>query len=261
MSDTKSKESQSKIFSQEPVFEGRTKDIKTHFFYYGRGMQQKCLTSSKTFLTHVGSKFGESVKQSIESNHLVVTEMTKPKQYVSKAAFEAEDWSIQQDWTLDTSDYRKYVRSINQDLSKSYLILWGQCNLPLQTIIKRDKEFILMSAGDAKMLYQIIQRVCNGSTHHQNCFMSAMESLYNFHLIKGEEYADTSTYLEAFDKRYDIVEKAGWSFAPIELRDLYIKELEDKRMKDHPSYKKLLDWKNTILSSSPDLDKITVLSC
>jgi hypothetical protein len=52
------------------------------------------------------------------------------------------------------------------------------------------------------------------------------------------------------------VEKAGWSFAPSELRDLYIKELEDKRMKDHPSYKKLLDWKNTLLSSSPDQVKI-----
>ena len=258
MTDNKTKESASKIFSQEPVFEGRTKDIKTHFFYYGRGMQQKCLTSSKTFLTHVGSKFGESVKQSIYCNKLTVTEMTKPKQYVSKAALEAEDWAVQNEWALDNTDYRKYVRSINQDLSKSYSILWGQCNLPRQTIIKRDKEFISMDTGDAKMLFQIIQRVCNGSTYHQNCYMAAMESLYNFHLIKGEEYADTSTYLEAFDKRYDIANKAGWSFATSELRDLYIKELEEKRMKDHPSYKKLMDWRNTVLSSSPDQDKIDI---
>jgi hypothetical protein len=261
MSDTKSKESQSKIFSQEPVFEGSTKDIKTHFFYYGRGMQQKCLTSSKKFLNHVGSKFGESVKQSIEDNKLVVTEMVRPKRYVSKSQFEAEDWTTQEDWKSETTDYRKYVRQITSDLSKAYSILWGQCNLALQTIIQRNKEFIAMKAGansgDVKELYSIIQRICHGYTHHQNCFMAAMESVYNFHLIKGDEYADVSSYLEAFEKRYDIVEKAGWCFASIELRDLYIKELEDKRMKDHPSYKRLVDWRATLATSSPDLVKIT----
>jgi hypothetical protein len=90
--------------------------------------------------------------------------------------------------------------------------------------------------------------------------MSAMESVYNFHLIKGDEYSDGSLYLEAFEKRYDIIERIGWSFASTEIRDLYIKELEDKRMKDHPSYQKMIDWKTEttkiVAGKLGDIDKI-----
>jgi hypothetical protein len=68
MSDNKKK-----FNSSEPDFEGGTKEIKTHFFYYGKGMQQKCLTSSKMFLNHIGSKYGESVRQTIETDILVGT--------------------------------------------------------------------------------------------------------------------------------------------------------------------------------------------
>jgi hypothetical protein len=113
MSDTKSKTT-----TYEPDFEGGTKQIKAHFFYYGRGMQQKCSSSSKKFINHIGSKFGESVKQSIEENILIVTEMVEPKLYNTEKEFTAETWSVQQVWKLDTSDYRKYVSQINVDLSK-----------------------------------------------------------------------------------------------------------------------------------------------
>ena len=50
----------------EPEFKGVTKDIENHFFYYGKGMQTKCISSSKNFRTYVGTKFGESERQSIE---------------------------------------------------------------------------------------------------------------------------------------------------------------------------------------------------
>jgi hypothetical protein len=78
--------------------------------------------------------------------------------------------------------------------------------------------------------------------------MSAMESFYNFHLIKGDEYSDGSQYHEAFRKRYEIIERTGWSIASSEMRDLCIIELEDKRMTDHPSYKKLINWETTLFS-------------
>jgi hypothetical protein len=65
MSSDKMSDNKSKGYSQEPVFEDGTKEIKTHFFYYGKGMPQKCLTSSKKFLNYIiGTKYGESVKQS-----------------------------------------------------------------------------------------------------------------------------------------------------------------------------------------------------
>jgi hypothetical protein len=96
MSDNKSK-----TYSHEPDFEGGTKEIKAHFFYYGRGMQQKCLTSSKMSLNYIGTKYGESVKQSIEMNQLIVTEMPTPKVYADEAAFKAENWNVREDHKAD----------------------------------------------------------------------------------------------------------------------------------------------------------------
>jgi hypothetical protein len=62
--------SETKLSTHEPVFEGDTKEIKTHSFYYGKGMQQKCLTSSKKFINYIGGKYGESVKHSIKCGSL-----------------------------------------------------------------------------------------------------------------------------------------------------------------------------------------------
>ena len=204
MSDNKKK-----VQSQEPDFEGGTKEIKTHFFYYGKGMQQKCLSSSKMFLNYIGSKYGESVKQTIEYNSLVVTEMETPKVYTTENEYNAESWDVKEDWKLDKSDYRKITRQINQDLSKCYSVLWGLCTGSLHNIIKRDADFIAMKAGDVMILYKVIQRICHGSTHHNDCLRAAMEAVYNFHLIKGDDYTDGTQYLEAFEKRYDIMEKTG----------------------------------------------------
>ena len=254
MSDTKTKG-----YSQEPTsFKGSTKEIESNFFYYGKGMQQKCLTSSKKFLSYIGKKYGGSVKQSINHGALKITEMTEPKRYKTQDLFDAEDWSVKEDWKSDRNDYRKIVRQVKADLSKSYSILWEQCNLALQNVISLDEDFELYDEdNDVIMLYAQIQRICHGSTHHQNCIMSVMESIYNYHFIKGDDYADRVQYLEAFESRYEIIERTGWTIASYETRDMYIKELEEKRMTDHPSYKKLVDWKNTLMmGGSKDIDKI-----
>ena len=70
-----------------------------------------------------------------------------------------------------------------------------------------------MVSGDVKMLCQIIQNICHGSDHNDNCFMAVMESVYNFNLIRGDDYTDLSTYFEAFEKRYEVVAKIGWTFS------------------------------------------------
>ena len=70
-----SSDSKNKGYLQEPAFEGDTEDIKVHFFFYGRVMSQKLLTSSKKFLNHIGIKFWETVKQSIDSNSLLVVDI------------------------------------------------------------------------------------------------------------------------------------------------------------------------------------------
>ena len=181
---------------------------------------QNAYLRQSTFLRTVGAKFGESERQSIEDNEVIVTEMKKPKKYVSKQELEDEDWSVQLEQKEDRDDYRKFSRIITKNLSQCYSLLWGQCNLSLQNKIKNDREFVGMTTGDIKILYSIIQNICHGSDHNDNCFMAAMEFVNNFHLIWGGNYSDLSSHFEAFEKRYDMVEKTGWTFATEAVRDL-----------------------------------------
>ena len=89
--------------------------------------------------------------------------------------------------------------------------------------------------------------MCHGSDYNGNCFMVAMESVYNFHLIRGGDYSDLSSYFEAFEKRYDIVKNTGWTFAIEAVRDLYISEMENKNMQNSSSYTILKVWSTTSL--------------
>jgi hypothetical protein len=123
MSDNKSK-----TYSHEPDFEGGTKEIKAHFFYYGRGMQQKCLTSSKMYLNYIGTKYGESVKHSIEMNQLIVTEMPTPKVYADEAATigRSKDKSIR--------IYRKVIQPYGANVHYLYIMLSKEIVTLLQCV-------------------------------------------------------------------------------------------------------------------------------
>ena len=57
--------------SSEPEFKTKTKELVNNYYYYGKGMQTKFLESNKEFLNYIGTKYGESEKQSILQNKLV----------------------------------------------------------------------------------------------------------------------------------------------------------------------------------------------
>ena len=74
--------------SSEPIeFKTRTKALEDDFFYYGKGMQAKFLKSNKEFLNYIGTNYGESEKQSVLQNKLVITEMSAPASYATKEEF------------------------------------------------------------------------------------------------------------------------------------------------------------------------------
>ena len=47
------------------------------FFYYGHGMQKHWAKSDTTLINYIGSKYGQSVKVSLTTGELVVTEMAE----------------------------------------------------------------------------------------------------------------------------------------------------------------------------------------
>jgi hypothetical protein len=70
--------------------------------------------------------------------------MTEPNLYKTEKEFTDETWSVQQDWELDSADYRKYVRQINVDLSKVLLHIMGtmqSCIIKYRKTISRFCEY------------------------------------------------------------------------------------------------------------------------
>ena len=124
--------SDSKSSAWEPKFKGSCKALEDHFFYYGRKMDQKCLSSSKEFIQYVGEKIRESAKQSILQNELVIMEVTKPRTFMKKKYFEAIPYSEQTEWNQDNSIYSKQKVLVGSQLLKLYSVLWGLCTLALQ---------------------------------------------------------------------------------------------------------------------------------
>ena len=73
----------------------KTKELVNNYYYYGKGMQTKFLESNKEFLNYIGTKYGygESEKQSVLQNKLVITEMTAPATYKTEEDFKKLDFT------------------------------------------------------------------------------------------------------------------------------------------------------------------------
>ena len=60
-----------------PDMTTKIKGLETDILYYGKGMQSKCIQSSKAFLEYGGRTYGQNKKQSIVSNKIVITDTIK----------------------------------------------------------------------------------------------------------------------------------------------------------------------------------------
>ena len=67
-----------------------------------------------------------------------------------------------------------------------------------------------------------------------------VESIYNFILVRGEEYNSLPKYLEAFDYKTEVLAGTRFNLANDQLRDLYMNKLVNHRQTDSITYKVLL---------------------
>ena len=118
----------------EPAWKTRTKGQEDSFFYYGKGMQDKFLSTSKLLTDYIGEKYGASVKNSMLNNKLIVTNRKPPKKIKKEAELQAMDYDDRLLWEREHKKYYYLVDDITNDLSKVYQLLWGHCH---QTLLVR----------------------------------------------------------------------------------------------------------------------------
>ena len=137
-----------------------TKELENNYYYYGKGMQTKFLESNKEFLNYIGTKYGESEKQSVLQNKLVITEVTAPASYATEELFKKLDYTEQQHWKDDRLYYQKYKMKTETNLNMICLLLWL---VVVPSHIKEqdgvNKDYLAMRKGNAGELYPIISTI------------------------------------------------------------------------------------------------------
>ena len=227
-----------------PDMTTKIKGLETDIFYYGKGMQSKCIQSSKAYLEYVGRTYGQNEKQSIISNKIVITDTIKPMELATEADFKKLSFSDQKMWEKQGDAWFKRMGSVTQNLSKAYSILWTSCHSGLQQKIQSDKDYQAVKEGDLFVgeLYRIIQKICHGNSSTDNPFTNLMEAYYNFLMVKGDAYESLALYFDAFEKKHEVLAKCGWSVTTPAFRDLYMKEMVTRDLTDTTVYRLLEAW-------------------
>ena len=231
--------------SSKPEFKTKTKELENNYYYYGKGMQTKFLVESKKeFLNYIGTKYGESEKQSVLQNKLVITEMKAPASYATEELFKALDFTEQQDWKDDRTYYRKYKMKVESNLNMICSLLWSLCHVTLRNKISVDKDYLAMRKGNAGELYRIISTICNGSNSVDHPLRSGLETMMSILCIQGDRFPCRSSYHESFVLRAEAAENGGWCMATEATRDAYITDLQEKGNTSSALYKALSKWQS-----------------
>ena len=155
--------------------ETRTNGQEDSFFYYGKGMQAKLLSTSKLFTDYIGEKYGATVKNYMLDNKLIFTNRRPPKKIKKEEELKAMDYD---DILLLERQHKKYnvfVDEIADDLLKVFQLLWEYCHQILIVCMRSNKEFLALDVEkNAGKLWCIITKLCNGTNAGEHSLRTAL---------------------------------------------------------------------------------------
>ena len=172
----------------EPDWKTRTKGQEDSFFYYGKGMQDKFVSASKLLTDYIGEKYGARVEKSILENRLIVANRKPPKKIKKEDELKLMKYDDRILWERQHKKYYSLVEEITDDLSKVFHLLLGHCYQTLIVRMRSDKEFMTLDGNEsAGQLWRIITKLCDGTNVGEHPLRTALESLFNLFLIRGDE--------------------------------------------------------------------------
>ena len=229
-------------YGKKPTFKGETKAIEDYTFYYGWGMSDHCSISQEKILNWINRTYGKGERRSLENNSIDAG-VTPPADMLQEA-YDNLTVLEKERWKSKFKMYEVAEQTVEKNLGKLYSIIWGQCHIVLQNVIKADTDF---DDSNTMVLWSIIERVCHSGTS-KNSFVKHIDAMLAFHLISADSYGDLGQYADAFDRRYNRLVKTGWTFATEEFRDVLMKEMEDRGTTTAHPYPMLEQWQNGVSS-------------
>ena len=110
-------------------------------------------------------------------------------------------------------------------------ILFGVCEksfgIACQSMVKKNKLC-------AVKLHDLVRKNCNGSTVVvvEDVIGNLIEALFNFALIRGEEYEHFPKCLQAQEYKFEVLSGGGFDVAGTKSSDLHMNELISREQKN-----------------------------
>lgn len=128
----------------------------------------------------------------------------------------------------------------------------------MQNQIEAEPEYQMMIKKNrfcTLKLCKLIKKIVNGSTVVivEDVIGNMIEALFNFALIRGEEYEGLPQCLQAFHHRFKALADSGFSIAHDQLRDKHIGELQSRGQSNTEACKALINWKNADPANTMDI--------
>ena len=150
-------------------FVGGCKALEGHIFYYGKGMNTKCVTSKEELLYYVGTKYSANKRLSLEEGEIIINTADAPAT-LTKSDYDALSFNKQKEWDQDMKGWSEAKRTLTKNLSAIYSIIWGQMTSTLKSRVSTAPDFdktIKLKSNAIKLLI-LITTTCgmNSTINH-----------------------------------------------------------------------------------------------
>lgn len=211
-------------------FQGGIAGLEDHYFYYGKGMNVKLVTTKEKILIYIGKKYTMSESASLQAGKPKLIAMKHPDK-LKKAQHDALEFWEQEQWKNKMKRYDDAMASVHKNLSSCYAIIWDQMTNPLKNKLKADDEFrIIEEEKDACKLWTLISKICNKVTSIDDFSTRLFDSLYSIIELTGNKMS-LSDYYDHFVERRKQCKASGIEFNT----DLQRTALKDRFTKEHGS--------------------------
>ena len=150
---------------EETRFRGATPELEGHIFYYGAGMDTKCMRSREKLLQYVGLQCSLSEKESLRLGEFTLIGIKEPTYLQTKKDYDELSLMDQIRWDNDLECYCEEKGLVEKNLLSCYTIIWGQMTLSLQGRVKAHPDFEdIKNRHDAMALLKLIVSICSTDT-------------------------------------------------------------------------------------------------
>ena len=209
-------------------FQGATKGLEDHTFYYGQGMDTKFVTSKEHILNYIGKKYSSSEEVSLEKGKVVLLGHTQPTKYNDRAAFEKLPFWEQEQWKIDMKRYTEMKATLNKNLTACYAIIWGQMNDTLQNHVKRDPSYAAIDATrNGPELLTLVSNVCNKTSNIDHFMTRSTDALYAITQLSGTKMS-LGDYYKHFVSKRKTAEITGLNFGSSKQQDGILETVKSK---------------------------------